>query len=377
MNQEWRAFFSGDIVIQNQSRSPILSNQLQELISTHNIVSCNFEAPILKHNAKAVPKAGPHIHQHANAAEQVLHAGFNLISLANNHIGDYGIESLINTLKSFKDVVTVGAGNTFKEAYTMKIVDIKEIKVGFLSFAEWGFGAAIDKETDQGGFAWIQHPFVNRLVRDSKCLVDVLILQIHAGAEDVDLPLPEFRARYQELIELGVDVIIGHHPHVPQGWEMYKGGLIFYSLGNFYFDTESQSPFWNKGYAVSLYFDGKTFKSFQVIPIERTRDGVDICKEEEYLKHLNYLCSILETTVYTHKANQQAIFLWNDRYKAYYQLSVNGISNESSLTITAKTFIKWLLQRNKTNNLLLLHNIKIESHRYTVERALMLLEDIK
>lgn len=58
---------------------------------------------------------------------------------------------------------------------------------------------------------------------------------VHAGAENWDFPLPEIRELYKKYIDWGADVIIGNHPHVAQGWEIYEDKWIFYSLGNFAF----------------------------------------------------------------------------------------------------------------------------------------------
>ena len=368
----WKAFFAGDIVIQKPVISDFLCDDLIEIIKAHNIVSCNFEAPLLAKNSYPIPKAGPNIFQCEQAAKIVVISGFNLISLANNHIADYGKDNIKFTIDSFVGVTVVGAGMTYAECYGEKIIEIEGIKVGFLSFAEWGFGSTEDKGP---GFAWINHPSVNNIILRLKDTVDVLILQVHAGAEEVDIPLPEWRVRYRELIDLGADIIIGHHPHVPQGWERYKKGYIFYSLGNFYFDIDNTDIQWNRGYAVSLSFIGSSVESYEVIPIEKTVDGVTICRDKEYKNHLEYLCKMLsDSNNYMELANQQALLLWNERYKYYYLDALNGISNDSTIRKIAKVLIKRIIKRGKINNLLLLHNIKIETHRYAVERALSLLE---
>jgi len=98
-----------------------------------------------------------------------------------------------------------------------------------------GFGVINPENENSSGFAWINHPKSNKIVGESKKKVDFLIIQIHAGEEDLHLPQPEWRKRYKEIINLGADLIIGHHPHIPQPVEFYKGKMIVYSLGNFYF----------------------------------------------------------------------------------------------------------------------------------------------
>lgn len=78
------------------------------------------------------------------------------------------------------------------------------------------------EDESRSGYVWINHPLVNKRVIDIKSKVDILIMIVHAGAEDVPLPLPEWRSRYKKLCDLGADVIIRHHPHVPQGGKSIK-----------------------------------------------------------------------------------------------------------------------------------------------------------
>jgi poly-gamma-glutamate synthesis protein (capsule biosynthesis protein) len=378
MNMEWKAIFVGDIVIQNKISHALVTPSLRSLIESHEIVACNFEAPIIGSSSSPIAKAGPHLYQHPDSAKIVKEAGFNIISLANNHINDYGTDAIQTTIQAFEEIVTLGAGSTFDEAYAWKKIEVKGIKTGFLSFAEWGFGVAENCTSQQGGFAWLQHGSVNKRVVEARSLVDVLLIQVHAGAEEVELPLPEWRARYRELIDLGADAVIGHHPHVPQGWEAYAHGLIFYSLGNFYFDMDSTDPLWNKGYAVSLHYKGRNRVGFQIIPTLKTPLGVTVNEEKEYETYLTYLCERLSDDKYASGIDAQALYLWSGRYRNYYSLALSGISNEVSVIQASKAMAKRLLQRNGINELLLQHNLMIETHRFAVNHALgLLIQNLK
>ena len=168
----------------------------------------------------------------------------------------------------------------------------------------------------------------------------------------MDLPLPEWRQRYKDLIDLGADVIIGHHPHIVQGWEIYKEKPIFYSLGNFYFDSfNGESGF---SIIVSLVFNDKTLEKFEIIPIEQVENTVILIKNKKIDEKLDYLCKTLNSDNYPDLIDKQVLWLWENRYKKYY--------------LSLKKFR--LFSDNTLNNLLLLHNIRIESHRWSVERAL-------
>lgn len=209
-----KVFVCGDIVI-TSNNTKIISNELNKIISSVDIAMCNFEAPIISEGTP-ISKVGPHIYQSENAVKILKNIGFNVFSLVNNHICDYGERGLEKTLKEFSNnkLIHVGAGNKFEEAYKLKIKEIHGIKFGFLSACEAEFGSYIDQEM-HGGYAWINHPELRKSIIKSKNNIDVLFLLVHAGAEEVPLPLKEWRNLYRELCDLGVDIIIGSHPHVP------------------------------------------------------------------------------------------------------------------------------------------------------------------
>ncbi|AKD04463.1 CapA family protein [Pontibacter korlensis] len=369
-----KLFFAGDVVIKKNISSNFIHPDLVAIINTHDVVSCNFEAPIITPDATPIRKAGPHVFQHDNAIKALNESGFNLYSLANNHIYDYGYEALKHTLAVLNDNDTIGAGLEFEEAYRAKYVTQNGLTVGMLSFAEWGFGALTDNHFTKSGYAWLNHESVNSRIRKTRESCDFLIVQIHAGVEELDFPLPEWRTRFRELIDLGVDVIIGHHPHVPQGWESYRNGLIFYSLGNFYFDAQSNHPLWNVGYAVSLALNKNRKPEYEVIPIIKRENQVLLNRDQEFCDHLSKITGILSSDDYLEIADKEALRLWETVYSPYYSFASNGINRSDSAYALLKVIYRWLFKKDHTQqHLFLLHNLKIESHRYAVERALTLM----
>lgn len=368
---QWKAFFAGDIVIDQLPGHDLLSPELAAILRSHAISSCNFEAPV-KGKSAPIKKAGPHLSQHPQAPALLEKAGFNVINLANNHIYDYGQEALTQTIHAFQHAVCVGAGNNFAEANALKVINVQHLKVGLLSFCEAEFGAITLNRSNKGGYAWINHPAVNNLITEAKKNTDILLVQVHAGVEELEIPLPEWRERYRELVRLGADAVIGSHPHVPQGWETYLDKPIFFSLGNFYFDWSGTHPLWNKGIAVSLVFDHKKLVNVEVIPVERTTNGVGINRNGSFEQYLDSLNKQLEEPGYTTSINEQALSLWERYYRNYYDLALQGINEQVPIGKAFRSFVKRLLFRKKTsiNTALLLHNIRIESHRWMVERAL-------
>ena len=129
-------FICGDIVI-SSDRDKILSCELEKLISSADISICNFEGPI-ESKGKSIPKAGHHVKQLKGAVKKLSDIGFNIFSLANNHIYDYGDNGLKATIKELRknNGEYIGSDIDFKNAYTPLVKKIKGTKVGFWHFVK-------------------------------------------------------------------------------------------------------------------------------------------------------------------------------------------------------------------------------------------------
>lgn len=365
-----RLFFAGDFYSQN-IEAIHFSDELKQLIHQSDVAYCNFEAPV-KTSAHPLAKVGPSLSQTDKAPAFLEENGFNVIGLANNHIADYGNEGIRQTIDSFQKVQLVGAGN-FNQAYSLQTKQIGSRKIGFLAFSHYEFGIldnASDKETL--GCAWINHPSVDDLIIKSKGEVDFLFVIVHAGVEDIALPLPEWRERYKQFIRLGADAIIGMHPHVPQGWEFVEGKPIFYSLGNFYFDMHSDTPYWNNGLAVVLEYDHSNQGRVRVLSLINKQGDIQIDESVHMNEYLQELCGILQNDrLYMDKINDLSLDLWNTVYEKYLFISTNRLSFKYGLKFFLKRLYGFLF-RKKGMPLFLLNLFRCESHRWIIQRALVL-----
>ncbi len=365
MSNQWSALFMGDLVVTHPLTEPLFSPSLQQQLTAHDICSCNLEAPIKTASGQAQEKVGPHLWQHAKLPEHLIQASFNLITLANNHIYDFGSTGLQATLEAFAEVKTVGAGTDFETAYALQTFEFHGVKVGCLAYCEAQFGALVDEQLNPAGFAWIHHPLVEQHIQQARQAVDVLLIQVHAGAEFMNIPLPEWRQRYRQFIDLGADAVIGHHPHVPQGWEWYQDKPIFYSLGNAYFDMNVQRRFWEQGLAVSLQFQGTHLHSVNLLSLRKTGNQLTLAPDAAFSDHIEQLSKQLNAPDYLTHANRQAMYLWQHLYQRQY-----APSWQSQL----KQGLKHFLKGTQPSNAHLIHNLQIETHRWTVLRALHLLQ---
>ncbi len=367
-----KILFVGDIVGTEGQPLYRFDSHVASWIREHEVAVCNFEAPVTSAGKKQ-RKAGGWLHQHPSMASWIESGGFNVAGLANNHICDFGQAGIAATLASFHVAGTVGAGMDGLAAYSPLILERSGIKVGIFAFGEREFGALNGPESRKPGFAWVNHSAVNRLIRDVREQTDLLFVLVHAGVEDVEFPLPEWRARYRELIAAGADAVVASHPHIPQGWEMYNERPIFYSLGNFLFDRPADNERWNQGLTVTLEYNAnRKLQAMETKTIRFDRPIIKFETDPDLERRLLELSSVLEGEQYDSLIERMVIALWRERYRGYTLSAVNGIDERSSWKDVIRVLAKKTFSPRSVavNYPLLLHNLRIESHRWTVERAL-------
>jgi len=370
-----KLLFCGDFIAQNPQNIK-LSADFKKLLKACDIKCLNFEGSLPNKNPITI-KGTAVLPQSIFSPAWCEENGFNVISFANNHIGDFGEEALKITKAAFKSALLVGAGN-WDEAYKVEVIEINKIQFGFLSVAQCEFGVLNDNWSNKNslGCAWINHCKVNKIIEKAKHSLDIVIVLAHAGIEYYDVPLPEWRDRYKEMIELGADAIIGSHPHVPQGWELYNGKPIFYSLGNFYFDIESKRRYWNNGLTVILNIDEQRLISFQVINIIKNGNEIIIDESKEIKEHNEGMCHILiDEDGYMKEVNNMCLDLWAS-YERGFLRALN--SEKSSFTIkNVSKYFYSLIKNRKSEYRFILNFIRCESSRFVISRAIKLLTDVR
>ena len=211
-----------------------------------DIAFANLEAPITE---GGVPANKDYVFRApASAAESLAAAGIDVVSLANNHALDYGPEGLSDTMAALQSsgIVYVGAGPDEAAARRPAIVTVKGLRLAFLSYVNTpddsvsGFSVASTAATvDRAGVAWATPEAVAQDVAQAARQADIVIVSLHTGFEYREAPNALQLQLAHAAIDAGASLVLGHHPHVLQGIEEYKGGLIAYSLGNFVFDLDA------------------------------------------------------------------------------------------------------------------------------------------
>lgn len=177
-------------------------------------------------------------------------AGLDLVTLANNHILDYGPVAFYDTLRLLEmmGIRGVGAGRNEQEALMPVVMRIKGVRLAFLAFARYPpesigtfQGTEFVATADQPGIAWAEIETISAAVAAAKREVDQVIVALHAGYEYLYNPSEFQRAAARAAIDAGASLVLGHHSHTWQPIEFYGDGVILYSMGNFVFDQESST----------------------------------------------------------------------------------------------------------------------------------------
>jgi len=265
-----RLNFLGDLFVSNSQNLESLIKSFKEFYSSGDINFLNLEGPVSKAGTKSKGKIV--LNMDISSLEFVLdELNINVVNLANNHIFDYGLDGYIETINFLKrkNINFFGAGLDLEEARKPLIVEINNLKVAFLGYS-WGFIQSVEAKKNKFGTAPIDEKFILEDIEKIRDRCDFLVVSLHWNYERERFPLPSFRKLAHLIIDRGASIIVGHHPHVPQGVETFQNKPIAYSLGNFYFDnfvggkyTLEQAEEKREGILVEVYLNKRNDFSYQ------------------------------------------------------------------------------------------------------------------
>lgn len=373
---EWSALIAGDCVIDRAKAGELLAPGLREQVSDANLAIANLEAPV-PFDTEPIHKSGPALTTAPDSADRLASSGFDLLTLANNHIMDYGEAGLIATEDACAavDLLTCGAGSCRSDALDPARVDRCGIEIAVVNVCEREYGVASRTEP---GTAPSDHRDAVSTIRTASYRADTVIVVSHGGVEYVPLPPPTRRERLREFVEAGADVVVGHHPHVVQGWEVYRGVPIFPSIGNFAFDRQADTENTARGLVLDLQFQGSELTAIEPVPT-RLNDRVESLPEGIDTGFSNYLTQASEVLASDklYDAHWQTIAdrLFHERYSNWLLTGVGetlGLARANP-TDPAAQRPRWDPERRRTELLTLLNVVRNESHNDVVSTALALL----
>ncbi|WP_372999416.1 CapA family protein [Lutispora sp.] len=266
------------------------------LMKESDIVLGNLETSISK---RGVPMEGKEytFRGRPDVLKILKDNNFSAVSIANNHVLDFGIDAFLDTLDNLKkyELLYAGGGRNKEEAVKGTIIEKKDIKVGFLAFTkvvpvvEWYAGK--NKPGIIGAYKVHEKEFV-KTIQEMKKNCDVLVVSVHWGQEGTTTIRDEEKYIAHSMIDAGADIIMGHHTHVVQGIEIYKDKPIFYSLGNFIFTT-SRIDINNKTIMANVEVDMEgNISDIHVIPgtiVNGKPTPMEGIERDNFIKYLNGL----------------------------------------------------------------------------------------
>jgi poly-gamma-glutamate capsule biosynthesis protein CapA/YwtB (metallophosphatase superfamily) len=372
----WSLVVAGDCVLDRDADQPLLADCVQRRVDEAEFTIANLEAP-LPVDTDPIPKSGPALTTDPDSVDRLVDAGFDVLALANNHLMDYGAAGLRATQAACDaaNVETVGAGESRADALDPVHVHQQGVDVAVVNVCEREYGVA--SRTDPGT-APADHRDAVETVREAAHTADVVVLVSHGGVEYVPLPPPTRRDRLREFVDAGADLVVGHHPHVAQGWEVYHGVPIFPSLGNFAFDRQGDHENTSRGLLLEVRFEGDSLT--RVDPVPTVLDGpvrelsaVEADGFGEYLTRAS--AALADDEQYEAHWQTVAERLFYERYSNWL---LTGVGETLGLARAQPTDPQaqrphWDPDRRRAELLTLLNVVRNESHNDVLSTALALL----
>ncbi len=242
-----------------------------------------------KEDGAPILKTGPNLVADEKFTAYIDALKPDILGMANNHSMDYGENVFRSSRKLLesKGYTCIGAGENEQEAYAPAVVEKDGIKVAIIAVCENEFGAATRNTCGTAGFGLgaCSHAIFDALKKGQKPVV-----YFHGGNEYNPFPSPMKVELYRHFIDIGAEAVIAMHTHCPQGYEMYNGKPIVYSMGNFFFPynftRDMQS--WYYGYMSEVEFSD-TDVSLTVHPYKFSTEKITVLKGEEKEHFMKYL----------------------------------------------------------------------------------------
>lgn len=274
--------------------SVVLSN-IKTVVSQSNYSILNFECPIASDTAKPIEKWGPNLKCEESGVEAVKWLGFKCVTIANNHILDYGEEALKNTINAFNlfDIDYVGGGMNYQDATKILYKQIEDKSIAIINCCEHEFSIASERTAGAAPLNAIRQYY---FIKEAKTKADYILVIVHGGHEHFQYPSLRMQETYRFFIDAGADAVVNHHQHCYSGYEKYKDGIIFYGLGNFCFDWDpiKKDDLWNYGYMVNLEFNEGPLK-FEIIPYNQCGEDpkITLLPKDSFNNNLQALNKII------------------------------------------------------------------------------------
>ncbi|MBQ9530751.1 MAG: CapA family protein [Eubacterium sp.] len=349
-----------------RNTNEIVFNNVSEYINDSDITIANLEAPA-SDKGNPIEKTGPRLHCKSDDLDALKQIGIDVISLANNHILDYGEEALSDTINKASSIglSVFGAGKNLEEAAKPLFVEKSGWKIGFLSYAEEEFSIA----GKQSFGANLFDPYISLdQIKDAKEECDYLIVLYHGGIEHYELPSPLLQKKCRKIAEYGANLILCQHSHCIGTLEKYQDSEILYGQGNSFFGKIEGNNRWNQGFLVDVVLT-ETDKKLEFKLIKAENNGIAFANREDSDKRLEEMLTLSE------KIYDEVFIIdsWNDYCKTQEAMDLAlvygwGRTLNKINRIFNNKIANFLLSKRK--RMITMNLIRCDAHREVVKTIL-------
>ncbi len=270
-------------------------DEIRKVIKDSDLAIMNLEAPIVLNGARPIDKCGPNLKTSEKVVDSLNYAGVRMVTLANNHIMDFGDNGLQDTLSCLENgnISHVGVGKNLVDAAKIGYQRINGETLAVINCCEHEFSIATNDSSGANPLNPIQQ---YHKIKEAKANADFVLVIVHGGHEHWQLPSPRMVETYRYFIEIGADAVVNHHQHCYSGYETYLCNPIFYGLGNLCFEYSSRKSLpWNYGFAVTLDFTNDSI-GYKIHPYEQCSDEakVKMLDENSFDERLSELNGIIQ-----------------------------------------------------------------------------------
>jgi poly-gamma-glutamate synthesis protein (capsule biosynthesis protein) len=254
-----------------------LFGNIYDLVKSADRLVVNLECALTQSETR-IKKFGPCLKADPQCADTLKKLGVTDVMLSNNHVFDFGIQGLKDTMKSLERVGLsyTGVGENDIDSRKPHIVEKDGKTIGFINVCEHEYSYALHDRMGANPY----NPYVTMHdIRKLKKQVDYVIVLYHGGKEHCRYPSPRLRLLCREMIENGANVVVTQHSHCIGCYEEYEGGHIVYGQGNFHFCWKNMAESWYTSLLVEISIEDKLKINF--IPLITKENGIDIAQGVE------------------------------------------------------------------------------------------------
>lgn len=345
----------------------LIDEEIARIMNEADFRCFNLETPLIQGKESCINKWGPCISAPASTAVGIKSLNIDFMTLANNHIMDYGEEGLQSTIETLQSVGIQygGIGKNLNDAKKMFYTIINGMKIGIYCCAEHEFSIASESSTGVNPFDPL-NSFDDVELAKKQDNADFVIVLYHGGKEHYRYPSPQLQKICHKFIEKGADLVVCQHSHCIGCKEDYKSGTIVYGQGNFIFDYGETDECWKSAVLIDINIMNNSHK-IDYIPIIRNGNGIRLAKNkdaDDIIDSFNVRSNEILNPQFVHKNYQEYVEKQQSTYlgaflghKTFLFRGLNRITNG----FLVRRKIEFLYR--KRERLCLRNFIECEAHR--------------